>query len=83
MGYGDDYAATLEGQYLRLTGLASGRYVLVHRVNVECRLRELRYGTTRRRCCSGCAGASTGPWCACSGLLRHRTLRPAAGCAPR
>jgi hypothetical protein len=44
VGYGDDYAATLEGQYLRLTGLSSGRYVLVHRVNSERRLRELRYG---------------------------------------
>jgi hypothetical protein len=44
VGYGDDYAATLEGQYLRLTGLRSGRYVLVHRVNADRRLRELRYG---------------------------------------
>jgi hypothetical protein len=44
VGYGDDYAATLEGQYLRLTGLGSGRYVLVHRVNADRRLRELRYG---------------------------------------
>jgi hypothetical protein len=44
VGYGDDYAATLEGQYLRLTGLSSGRYVLVHRVNAGRRLRELRYG---------------------------------------
>jgi hypothetical protein len=44
VGYGDDYAATLEGQYLRLTGLSSGRYVLVHRVNADRRLRELRYG---------------------------------------
>jgi hypothetical protein len=44
VGYGDDYAATLEGQYLRLTGLRPGRYVLVHRVNADRRLRELRYG---------------------------------------
>jgi len=44
VGYGDDYAATLEGQYLRLTGLSAGRYVLVHRVNGNRRLRELRYG---------------------------------------
>ena len=44
VGYGDDYAANLEGQYLRLTGLAPGRYVLVHRVNADRRLRELRYG---------------------------------------
>jgi hypothetical protein len=43
VGYGDDYAATLEGQYLRLTGLSSGRYVLVHRVNANRRLRELRF----------------------------------------
>jgi hypothetical protein len=43
VGYGDDYGPTLEGQYLRLTGLRSGRYVLIHRVNVDRRLRELRY----------------------------------------
>jgi Lysyl oxidase len=43
VGYGDDYAATLEGQYLRLTGLRSGRYVLIHRVNSDRRLRELGY----------------------------------------
>ena len=33
VGYGDDYAANLEGQYLPLTGLADGEYVLAHRVN--------------------------------------------------
>jgi hypothetical protein len=41
VGYGDDYAANLEGQYLPLTGLRAGRYVLVHRVNGDRRLREL------------------------------------------
>lgn len=41
VGYGDDYAANLEGQYLPLTGLAGGRYLLVHRVNVDRRIREL------------------------------------------
>jgi hypothetical protein len=44
VGYGDDYAANLEGQYLPLTGLADGRYVLVHRVNGDRRIRELGYG---------------------------------------
>jgi len=43
VGYGDDYAANLEGQYLPLTGLAGGRYVLVHRVNTGRRLRESDY----------------------------------------
>jgi hypothetical protein len=43
VGYGDAYAATLEGQYLPLTGLPAGRYVLVHRVNADRRLRELDY----------------------------------------
>ena len=43
VGYGDDYRPNLEGQSLRLTGLASGRYVLVHRVNVDRRLRERSY----------------------------------------
>jgi hypothetical protein len=44
VGYGDDYRANLEGQSLPLTGLAAGRYVLVHRVNVRRRLRETDYG---------------------------------------
>ena len=43
VGYGDNYQANLEGQYLQLTGLPSGRYVLVHRVNAERGLRELDY----------------------------------------
>ena len=43
VGYGDDYTANLEGQYLRLTGLRAGRYVLVHTVNANHRLRELDY----------------------------------------
>src|SRR3954469_6523558 len=43
VGYGDDYAANLEGQYLRLTGLPAGRYVLVHRVNADRRLHETDY----------------------------------------
>ena len=42
MGYGDDYAAYLEGQSLRLTGLPAGRYSLVHRVNENGLLRESR-----------------------------------------
>jgi Lysyl oxidase len=44
VGYGDDYQANLEGQYLPLAGLRSGRYVLVHTVNAGRRLRELDYG---------------------------------------
>jgi hypothetical protein len=43
VGYGDAYAANLEGQYLPLTGLRAGRYVLVHRVNADRRLRETDY----------------------------------------
>jgi hypothetical protein len=43
VGYGDNYAAFLEGQSLPLNGLHSGRYVLVHRVNAERRFRELSY----------------------------------------
>ena len=41
-GYGDAYEANLEGQYLPLTGLENGRYLLVHRVNSDGRLRETR-----------------------------------------
>jgi glucose/arabinose dehydrogenase len=43
VGYGDDYSAFLEGQDLPLNGLPDGRYVLVHRVNVDHGLRELSY----------------------------------------
>ena len=43
VGYGDDYSAFLEGQSLRLDGLSGGRYVLVHRVNVDRGLRERSY----------------------------------------
>ena len=43
VGYGDDYAANLEGQYLRLSGLLAGRYLLVHRVNGDRRLLESSY----------------------------------------
>jgi hypothetical protein len=43
VGYGDDYHANLEGQYLPLNSLPAGRYVLVHRVNVERRLQESSY----------------------------------------
>lgn len=43
VGYGDDYDPTLEGQYVRLTGLPSGRYLLVHTVNADRLLREVRY----------------------------------------
>lgn len=43
VGYGDDYTANLEGQYLRLTGLRRGRYLLVHRVNEDRRLLESSY----------------------------------------
>lgn len=43
VGYGDDYAAFLEGQDLPLSGLRNGRYVLVHRVNRDRSLHELSY----------------------------------------
>jgi hypothetical protein len=33
VGWGDDYAANLEGQYIDIGGVAPGRYLLVHRVN--------------------------------------------------
>jgi hypothetical protein len=43
VGYGDDYDPTLEGQYVDVTGLAAGRYLLVHRVNETQALHESRY----------------------------------------
>ena len=44
VGYGDDYAANLEGQYLPLTGVPDGEYVLVHRANEDRRIQESGYG---------------------------------------
>jgi lysyl oxidase len=43
VGWGDDYAANLEGQYLPLGHLRRGRYLLVHRVNADRRLLESSY----------------------------------------
>jgi hypothetical protein len=43
-GYGDDYVPRLEGQWIDITGLPAGSYVLRHRVNVERVLRESDYG---------------------------------------
>lgn len=40
VGYGDDYGPQLEGQFVDLTGLRPGRYVLVHHVNADGALRE-------------------------------------------
>ncbi len=35
VGWGDDYAAYLDGQHIDVTNIPSGRYVLVHTVNVR------------------------------------------------
>lgn len=43
VGWGDNYEAWRDGQYLDLTGLPGGRYVLVHRVNSPRVLRESSY----------------------------------------
>ncbi len=43
VGFGDAYAPNLEGQYLRLNGLRAGRYLLVHRVNVDRGVHEERF----------------------------------------
>jgi hypothetical protein len=32
VGWGDNYAANIEGQYIDVTGVAPGRYLLVHRI---------------------------------------------------
>jgi hypothetical protein len=43
VGWGDNYEPWRDGQYLDVTGLAAGRYVLVHRVNQGRRLMESNY----------------------------------------
>ena len=40
VGYGDNYDPQIEGQFVDITGLPAGRYVLVHRVNADGALRE-------------------------------------------
>ncbi|HEX5910524.1 MAG TPA: PQQ-dependent sugar dehydrogenase, partial [Thermoleophilaceae bacterium] len=40
VGYGDEYRGGLEGQSIDVTGVPAGRYVLVHRVNADGKLRE-------------------------------------------
>jgi hypothetical protein len=42
-GYGDDYVPALEGQYVDVTQVPAGRYVLVHRANPERALEESDY----------------------------------------
>jgi hypothetical protein len=42
-GYGDNYTANLEGQYLPLNGVRPGRYLLVHVANADHRLLESSY----------------------------------------
>jgi Lysyl oxidase len=39
-GYGDDYYAQLEGQFIDLTGVPAGRYDVVHVANSDCTLHE-------------------------------------------
>jgi lysyl oxidase len=34
VGWGDNYPANIEGQYIDVTGIAPGRYLLVHRISV-------------------------------------------------
>ena len=43
-GFGDDYVPELEGQYVDVTQVPAGRYVLVHRANPERVLEESDYG---------------------------------------
>jgi hypothetical protein len=44
VGWGDVYEAWRDQQYLDVTGIPAGRYVLVHRVNAGRPLAESRYG---------------------------------------
>jgi len=42
-GYGDDYAPAREGQFLDVTSVPPGRYLLVHRANPDSALEESDY----------------------------------------
>jgi hypothetical protein len=43
VNYGDPYNAHVEGQFVDITGIAAGRYELVHHVNADRSLRESDY----------------------------------------
>jgi Ca-dependent carbohydrate-binding module xylan-binding/Lysyl oxidase/Fibronectin type III domain len=43
VGYGDDYSPQLEGQYIDITGVPPGQYVVVHRVNQDSSVHESDY----------------------------------------
>ena len=43
VGWGDRYLANIEGQFIDITGLPSGRYELIHRVNTDGRIAERDY----------------------------------------
>jgi hypothetical protein len=43
VGYGDDYAANLELQFVDVTGVRAGEYYVVHRVNADRKLVESNY----------------------------------------
>lgn len=75
VGFGDRYPARVEGQYVDISGLRTGRYVLVHRVDPEGRLVDLhedndvasmlvkivRGSPTRARILSWCPGTDACP----------------------
>ena len=78
-GYSDIYPAFYHGQDINLTGVPDGRYVLVHRVNPERQIREIRYGNDaasvllwlRRPGGPGDAARGAGA----AGVRAHRVLR--------
>ena len=43
VGWGDRYGAQLEGQYIDVTRVPTGTYVLVHRLNLDGKLAESEY----------------------------------------
>jgi Lysyl oxidase len=43
-GWADDYKANLEGQFIDITSVPAGRYLLVHRTNVDGDVREASRG---------------------------------------
>ena len=43
VGWADQYAAQIEGQYIDVTSVPSGKYVLVHRLNTDSRIVESDY----------------------------------------
>jgi hypothetical protein len=83
VGYGDIYPSRLEGQFIDVTGLAPGRYVLVHRVNPHGRLVDGRKGNDASAVAIQLGAARVRVLRRCAGTARCARASSRAPRAPR